>query len=75
MLPEPKGMPEQKVLAWWLRQRTTVGRRWIGERLWMGQESGVLPAVHRVKASRDDELERLKGRLLETFSHEGGNRQ
>ncbi len=68
-------MPEKKVLAWWLRQRTTVGRQWIGERLWMGEESGVSRAVHRVKASRDKDLERLKGRLLDTFSHEGGNRK
>ncbi|MEK7686539.1 MAG: hypothetical protein AAB466_14075 [Verrucomicrobiota bacterium] len=31
-----------------------------------GGESAVSRAVHTVKASRDKELERLKGRLLET---------
>jgi hypothetical protein len=37
----PKGMAEKQVLAWWLRRRTTMGRRWVSERLWMGEESGV----------------------------------
>lgn len=72
---EPKRMPEKKVLARWLRQRTTVGRQWIGERLWIGEESGVSRAEQMGKASEDKEMERLKERLLETFGHEGGNRQ
>jgi putative transposase len=59
-----KGMAEKKVLAWWLRQRTTVGRRWISERLWMGEESGVSKAIVQVKESRDAKLNRLKHRLM-----------
>jgi len=54
---------EKQVLAWWLRQRTTVGRRWMSQRLWMGEESGVTRAVRLVKANPDDEVKRLKEQL------------
>ncbi len=60
----PKNLPEKQALAWWLRQRTTVGRRWISERLGMGEESGVTRAVRTVQGSRAGELERMKRRLL-----------
>ena len=61
---KPRGMAEKQVLAWWLRQRTTVGRQWVSERLCMGEESGVSKAIRLVKESRDGELNRLKQRLL-----------
>jgi hypothetical protein len=61
---KPKGMAEKQVLAWWLRQRTTVGRRWLSERLWMGEESGVSKAIRRVQESREGEVSRIKQRLL-----------
>jgi REP element-mobilizing transposase RayT len=60
----PKGMAEKQVLAWWLRRRTTMGRRWVSERLWMGEESRVSRAVRLVETSRDDELASLKQRFL-----------
>ena len=60
----PKNQREKQVLAWWLRQRTTVGRRWMSQRLWMGEESGVTRAVRWVKANPDAELKRLKAQLL-----------
>jgi putative transposase len=44
-----KGMTEKKVLAWWLCQRTTVARRWVSERLVMGDESRVTQAIRHVK--------------------------
>jgi REP element-mobilizing transposase RayT len=68
-----KGMAEKRVLAWWLRQHTTVGRRWISERLWMGEESGVSKAVRQVKESRGGELNRLKQRLLKGMAGDRGN--
>ena len=61
---QPKGMAQKRVLAWWLRGRTTMGRRWVGERLWMGDESAVSRAVRLVQAGRAGELQRLKQRLL-----------
>jgi hypothetical protein len=57
------GLAEQPVLAWWLRQRTIVGRRWVSRRLSMGDESGVTKAIQRVKRSRDGKLNQLKQRL------------
>ena len=41
----PKGMAKKQVLAWRLRQRTAVGRRWVSEQLRMGEESGVMRAA------------------------------
>ena len=60
----PKGMAEKQVLAWWLRRCTSMGRRWVSERLWMGEESGISRAVRLVEAGRNGELESLKQRLL-----------
>jgi hypothetical protein len=44
-----KGMAEKQVSIWWLCQRTTVARRWVSKRLWMGDESQVTEAIRRVK--------------------------
>ena len=54
------------MLAWWPRQRTTVGRRWVSERLWMGDASAVSRSAALVKAGRVAELERLRQRLLQS---------
>ena len=66
-----EGIPEPKqVLAWWLRQQTTVGRQWLSERLWMGDESGVSKAIRLVKEGRDAGLERARKKLLKSAGHE-----
>ena len=49
----PKNQRQKQALAWWLRQLTTVGRRWISQRLGMGEESGVTRAVRLVKTNPD----------------------
>jgi hypothetical protein len=41
-----------------------MGRRWVSERLWMGEESRVSRAVRLVETGRDGELASLKQRLL-----------
>jgi hypothetical protein len=64
LVEKPKGMVEKPVLAWWLRQRTTAGRRWGSKRLWMGEESGVSKAIRLVKKSRAGKMNSLKQRLL-----------
>ena len=66
-----KGMAEKQVLAWWLRQRTTAGRRWVSDRLCMGEESGVSKAIRLVKESRGGELKRLRQRLLKDLNDGG----
>ena len=48
-----------------MRQRTTAGRRWVSERLCMGEDSGVSKAIRRVQESREGELKRIKQRLLQ----------
>jgi hypothetical protein len=63
-----KSMREKQVLAWWLRQRTIVGRRWMSQWLKMGEEFGVTRAVRSVKASQDAKLKRTKDQLLKGVS-------
>jgi hypothetical protein len=60
----PKNRLEKQVLAWWLRQRTTVGRRWLSQRLGMGEESGVTRAVRRMKGDQDVQVKQMKEQLL-----------
>ena len=73
-LPErPKGLAEKQMLAWWLRGRTTMGRRWISERLGMGEESGVSRAVRKVQVGREDKLRTLKRRLLAEAGNQSQN--
>ena len=58
----------------WRWQRTTAGRRWVSERLGMGEESGVSKAIRLVKDMRDVELNRLKRRLLQAMK-DGGEKE
>jgi len=61
----PKGAAEKVVLAWWVRQRTTVTLRWVGERLGMGHYSRVSQAVSRMRRRPGRRLEKLRRRLAE----------
>lgn len=49
LLPLPKSCPEKQVLAWWLRQSTTVSLRWLSQRLAMGHFTRVSQAVNQVQ--------------------------
>jgi len=60
----PKGAPEKTVLAWWLRERTTVSLSWVGQRLDMGHYTRVSQAVSRMKRKPGRKLEKLKRCLL-----------
>lgn len=44
----PKGSPEKTVLAWWIREHTTVPVRWVSERLRMGHYTRVTQAISRL---------------------------
>lgn len=59
-----KNMAEKQVLAWWIRERMAVGRQWLSEQLWMGEESSVTRAVRVVRANGTAEVKRIKQRLL-----------
>ena len=63
-LPElPKSAPEKKVLAWWLRERTTVSLRWLSQWLAMGHFTRVSQAVSQVKGRPEWALRRLQRKL------------
>ncbi len=67
-----KGAWEKEVLAWWLCQHTTARRRWVSERLGMGDESRVTQAIGRLKRNGRPELERLKKRLEQAYEDHNG---
>jgi hypothetical protein len=60
---QPKGRLEKQVLAWWLRSHTTVGRRWIAERLGMGCETRVSEAVREIERTQQRGVQELKEKL------------
>jgi hypothetical protein len=44
-----KGAWEKEGLAWWLCPPTTARRRWVSERVGMGDESRVMQAIGRLR--------------------------
>jgi len=54
---------EKRVLAWWLRQRTTAGRQWLCDRLQIGEVSAVTRAIRAVQSGSEPEMENMKQRL------------
>jgi hypothetical protein len=58
-----KGALEKQVLAWWLRKKTVVSRRWISENLGMGDLSRVTNAVRKVDSGKESESRRWKMQL------------
>ena len=63
----PKGVREKRVLAWWLCQHTTVARRWVAERLKMGDEYRVTQAIGQVRDGTEPGLDRLKEQLEKAY--------
>jgi hypothetical protein len=58
-----KGAVEKQVLAWWLRKKTVVSRRWISENLGMGDLSRVTNAMRKVDSGKESEIRRWKMQL------------
>ena len=58
-----KGAVEKQVLAWWLRKKTVVSRRWISEKLGMGDLSRVTNAVKKIDSGKESEIRRWKMQL------------
>jgi len=58
-----KGALEKQVLAWWLRKKTVVSRKWISEKLGMGDLSRVTNAVRKVNSGKESEIRRWKMQL------------
>lgn len=59
----PKGQAEKLVLAWWLYGQTTVNRRWVAQRLYMGYETRVSQAASLVESSHQGPLKEMKEKL------------
>ena len=64
----PRSAPEKRVLAWWLRRRTTVSLRWLSERLAMGHFTRVSQAISLMKRRPERKLERLRRKLIQLES-------
>ena len=60
----PKGAAEKVVLAWWVRERTTVSLRWVSERLEMGHYTRVAQAVSRMRRGPGRRLAKLRHKLI-----------
>jgi putative transposase len=61
----PKGSPEKAVLAWWLRENTTVAVRWVSQRLEMGHYTRVTQAISRVARRPNRKHKNLKRKLTD----------
>jgi len=64
----PKSAPEKAVLAWWLRQCTTVSLQWLSEHLAMGHFTRVSQAVSQVKRRPTRQQAQLQRRLRDLSS-------
>jgi hypothetical protein len=53
-------------------QHTTARRRWVGERLGMGDERRVTQAIGRVERDGHPELERLKSQWEQLYESSNG---
>jgi putative transposase len=67
----PKGAAEKAVLAWWLRQHTTVSLGWLSERLGMGHVSRVSQGVSQVKRHPGRAAAKLQRRLVRALGDGG----
>ncbi|MBM4331789.1 MAG: transposase [Deltaproteobacteria bacterium] len=58
-----KGTLEKQVMAWWLRKKTVVNRKWISDKLRMGDLSRVTNAVKEVESGKGSKVQRWKTQL------------
>ena len=66
----PKSAPEKLVLAWWLRQRTTVSLRWLSEQLSMGHWARVSQAISQIRRRPGRKHEHFKRLFSRTVDKE-----
>jgi hypothetical protein len=58
-----KGALEKQLLAWCLRKKTVVSRKWISEKLRMGDLSRVTNSVRKVDLGKETEIRKWKMQL------------
>ena len=59
-----KGAPEKRVLAWYIRGRTTVSNAWLAERLSCGHPANISGYIRSVEDGRSPRISELKAILL-----------
>ena len=60
-----KGDFRKGLIAWFLSKNTSVGQKWIANRLGMGDSSNVSRAVHQIGRTVDPDVVNWKRKLLE----------
>lgn len=58
-----KGAVEKQLLAWWLKKRTVVSRKWISDKLRMGDLSRVTNAGRKVDLGKEVEIRKWRIKL------------
>lgn len=61
-----KGAPEKRVLAWYIRSRTTVSNAWLAEYLNCGHPANISGYIRSVEDGRNPRLKELKALLLKS---------
>jgi REP element-mobilizing transposase RayT len=61
-----KGASEKRVLAWYVRSRTTVSNAWLAQRLSCGHPGNISGYIRSVEDGRSPRLRELKDRLLKS---------
>ncbi len=65
-----RSAPEKMVLAWWLRQRSTVSLRWLSEGLAMGHYTRVSQAIGVVQRCPNRFHKHVQRRLSKVWPDE-----
>ena len=62
-----KGIPEKRVLAWFIKRHTTANLRWLSEELNMGHIANVSAMITEVEKDERGKYRRLKKRMVKTL--------
>jgi putative transposase len=62
----PKGAAEKRVLAWFVRTRTTVSNAWLATHLHAGHPANVPGHIRSVQDGRDRQIKDTKSRILKS---------
>ena len=60
----PKGAAEKRVLAWFVRARTTASNAWLATHLHAGHPANIPGYIRSVQEARDRHIKDLKTRIL-----------
>jgi Ser/Thr protein kinase RdoA (MazF antagonist) len=61
-----KGSPEKRVLAWFIRTRTTVSNAWLSRHLQCGHPANISGYIRSVERGSDPRTRKLKTAILKS---------